>query len=1497
MVKQGSRRSFETIPNEILTQIATLVIGQRERARLSRSCKRFQAIVKPMLYDRATFKTATSFENFSRTIMTSDRNLANLVKEFHLVLISALENSYESRSLVTLINTVLLRLERLRDLRILLEVETPDHIQLCLSHCTFPDLATFYFGLSCDMNAFGVLEFLKRHTQLKHVTIETRQNFHNIIVPVPGERVALLKLKSYSGPLNFLDHIATDAIALESIVIKMTLDGSSIPQPNIPEQQLNALEKVRDRGKGLSLAFEASFTAHFILDLVSRMLPELSSLVIFSRNGDLVAINASNQFSHQDVERTALYFARLRALKRFTYYDPPAFKLAPKSQQVEEDVKKLSKMCPSLQEISLCIQLNGFQLYAVQPWILQRRKRPFLVVHTGDSSHRISVVAGDDDDTEDNQNTAARPKHTPYGTLLVTSLAHFRSDYTILPIPDGEFDRVKDQLYTNIGLQRLGISGRSALTLEEPSDTTKERFVNAYHMVESTKTETLFTPSVLELIKLIQASLIVFGYYNGPIDGLMCDASIEGICSWLADVGSLVGGLDTTSRTADPSTVAGLLSLLLAVRNRLVGLSSHNHNSVPKDPFLHPQLFLASLRSHCAMSQSPHTLSHQHTYSMPNVPTIHSLALKSQSPPTNLAPSNDTPTILTRSLVESIFSAYDAKVLKGSRVSISNAYKDRNDDESKSKLPLPISNLHFPRALPLPTGAKDTPSNAAASILVPTADLPEFIHAVVGRKRLEKKEKEREKEKDKEKEKREKEKERGEGRRDSVDSEDGLSPSTAIKKVRASKPKLKQPSKDIDKESGVGGVAGTVRGLWSGNVLLVARLRERIAERDNDRKRQLERELEDKEKSDDGMGPLLEEKVERKGTTLWSDGDTDYNDRPGFRRTQSAHPEKSDGRSTEEEGAGGGIWGMGTSRVRGKIESWTGISKIDNRLSKTKRTPKSSISHSVNGSLGNIVDLSSTTPGNSLSSRKGGRLLLPAFGESSKNASGVSTPLPLADGQRSPLLPPFGEGDDDDLLSSGQVSPVSDDPRTPKSFAMWNAKISPPISRAGSAAVPMSKKDSVGGVSLSSSTNSKYTGLGLKAVDSKLEELSKTLGAGKRPWSSRMRPFTANRITSWSDPVSARGKHGEDVISADDEDDLREEGPNGSAVEESDLDDPSGGFRRRRRRRQGADSGLSSPTRVRVLSESGRLVGEPEEYDHSRQTSADSRGSRESRGRSRNRDASPGLFRRRSFHTLSTYRHCRVLPVDKMRIDVELAGYHLIMYRRETHLKNVLTTLQMLTSRLTTTSSHLRTHYEEHLNELSELEARGAVIAEIEKERAGISQATNTLLYEGQQFRVPELWHSASPPYQKVLEYRDQIYGSHAGGKGKRKLAEGVRGAHGPYNRPQWRLDGSEVLVDAYGRTESDVEEESKVGEDFFRVAPREDEGGEELVEHPAMKPMWLLRFFTRWGARWGTGSGAAAAKATTSEPTDIREDTVAVNDNSTKSRSSLPAPEKAKSL
>ncbi|KAJ3505946.1 hypothetical protein NLJ89_g7150 [Agrocybe chaxingu] len=95
-------------------------------------------------------------------------------------------------------------------------------------------------------------------------------------------------------------------------------------------------------------------------------------------------------------------------------------------------------------------------------------------------------------------------------------------------------------------------------------------------------------------------------------------------------------------------------------------------------------------------------------------------------------------------------------------------------------------------------------------------------------------------------------------------------------------------------------------------------------------------------------------------------------------------------------------------------------------------------------------------------------------------------------------------------------------------------------------------------------------------------------------------------------------------------------------------------------------------------------------------------------------------------------------------------------------------------------------------------------------------------------------------------------------------------GAHDTFNRLQWTLDGQKRLVDYLGRTESEAEEERRIDpHGLFIGGPPETEDEEDVVEHPGMKPMWLLRFFTSWGARW---SAAASAPAPTSASAAGRE-------------------------
>ena len=198
----------------------------------------------------------------------------------------------------------------------------------------------------------------------------------------------------------------------------------------------------------------------------------------------------------------------------------------------------------------------------------------------------------------------------------------------------------------------------------------------------------------------------------------------------------------------------------------------------------------------------------------------------------------------------------------------------------------------------------------------------------------------------------------------------------------------------------------------------------------------------------------------------------------------------------------------------------------------------------------------------------------------------------------------------------------------------------------------------------------------------------------------------------------------------------------------------------------------------------------------------------------------------------------------------------------------LITPTQVLDASLSTTNTRLREDYHAHQPFTSELESRTRVIAELEAlcAQTVTTQESNALLYESEQFRLPELWRAVSPPRQQVLDLRDKVFGT-----GGRRLPAGVHGAHGRFNRLQRTLDGRKRLVDWMGRTESEEEEESAV-EVADIVVPREEEE-EDVVEHPGIKPMWLLRFFNLWGSRWGGPSTEKpeddkAVKGSGKEPT-----------------------------
>lgn len=226
-----------------------------------------------------------------------------------------------------------------------------------------------------------------------------------------------------------------------------------------------------------------------------------------------------------------------------------------------------------------------------------------------------------------------------------------------------------------------------------------------------------------------------------------------------------------------------------------------------------------------------------------------------------------------------------------------------------------------------------------------------------------------------------------------------------------------------------------------------------------------------------------------------------------------------------------------------------------------------------------------------------------------------------------------------------------------------------------------------------------------------------------------------------------------------------------------------------------------------------------------------------------------GCERRRSFHDLGSLQDMVILTPAQMRVDVELCGQMLIMTRRQEHLRDVISCLQVLESSLSTTSQLLREDYEAHHEFIVSLDP-ASVLSDINgeyKKAEEFSQQTNTLVYESEQFNINDLWQPVNHSRQQVFKLRDKVFGIDG-----RRLPHGVHGAHGQFNRLQWTLDGKPRLVDVYGKTQKEVEEEARADPRAEFSLPVTGEDEEDVVEHPSIKPMWLLRLFTRWGARWG---------------------------------------------
>ncbi|KAL1839868.1 hypothetical protein VTJ49DRAFT_1054 [Mycothermus thermophilus] len=235
--------------------------------------------------------------------------------------------------------------------------------------------------------------------------------------------------------------------------------------------------------------------------------------------------------------------------------------------------------------------LPGYELYLVEQWACSRESPTVVIAtYTGDLKHSIVVGVLEIPADEKYWPTRvryyfsaiheyhARPKETELGELMVTNLSSFPSALTVIPVPEGDIRKHRRIFMVNEDLKRLGCSGRSGLTLTEPTPATQAKFMQMY----KTSDRIPIDQAVLELVRLCQVALSLFGMLGEEfIDGLLCDVTEKAVNDWWAKIGSDYFNIEPSDGILGPTTVAALLGTLLGARNRL----SYYGAPVSKDAF------------------------------------------------------------------------------------------------------------------------------------------------------------------------------------------------------------------------------------------------------------------------------------------------------------------------------------------------------------------------------------------------------------------------------------------------------------------------------------------------------------------------------------------------------------------------------------------------------------------------------------------------------------------------------------------------------------------------------------------------------------------------------------------------------------------------------------------------------------------------------------------------------------------------------------------------
>ncbi|KAF1971617.1 hypothetical protein BU23DRAFT_581445 [Bimuria novae-zelandiae CBS 107.79] len=251
--------------------------------------------------------------------------------------------------------------------------------------------------------------------------------------------------------------------------------------------------------------------------------------------------------------------------QRFVLTDPVA------ARYLEEDA--------ATQVLSRREKLEGYEVYLVEQWACSRIHPTFVITnYTGDPKDVVYgfVLSVPKDESKWSPllrtyfkalgDFHARRRETTLGVVMITNLSSFPSSLTIIPVPDGDIKKNREYFFVNENLKRLGCSGRTGIKLAEPSSATQAKF----HQLYRTSDKIPIHSAVIELVKLCQVALVLFGKLEPEYaDGLLCDVTEQAINDWWVEFGNDYYTVEPHDGSLGPTTVAALLGMLMGARNRL----------------------------------------------------------------------------------------------------------------------------------------------------------------------------------------------------------------------------------------------------------------------------------------------------------------------------------------------------------------------------------------------------------------------------------------------------------------------------------------------------------------------------------------------------------------------------------------------------------------------------------------------------------------------------------------------------------------------------------------------------------------------------------------------------------------------------------------------------------------------------------------------------------------------------------------------------------------